>query len=147
MAEHRCHAGVGEVVGRHIHRLHGGNGAIFGRGNAFFEGAHISGQRRLVSGFRRYAPKKGGYLRPGLDKPVHIVDEKNNVLQKNSALQTLFEKTKKYMIIKEYVLVEGENNGASGIDYDGGTLIKFDELIEMDFIKTNAESIIFIDKS
>ena len=54
MVESRCAkvatgAGVGDVVGGHVHRLHRGHRALLGRRDALLERAHLRRHRRLVA--------------------------------------------------------------------------------------------------
>ena len=61
--ERRGRRRVGQVVGRHVHRLERSDRAFLGRGDAFLEIAHFSGQRRLVTDGARRAAEQARTLR------------------------------------------------------------------------------------
>ncbi len=80
MSKGRCRGRVGEVVGRHVNRLHRGDRALFGRGDALLELAHLGREVGLVADRRRHAAEQRGHLGSGLGETEDVVDEEQHVL-------------------------------------------------------------------
>ena len=78
--ERRGRRRVGQVVGRHVHRLEGSDRAFLGGGDAFLEGAHFGGERRLVTDGAGGAAEQRRHLGAGLRKPEDVVDEEQHIL-------------------------------------------------------------------
>ena len=73
-------AGVGQVVGGHVHCLHRRDGTR-GRGrDALLQVAHLGGQRGLVTNSGRHTAEQCGHLGTGLREAEDVVHEQQNVL-------------------------------------------------------------------
>ncbi len=80
VGEGGCGCGVGQVVSGDVDGLNGGDGAFFGGGDAFLEGAHLGGEGGLVTDGRRHTTKEGGNFGACLGKAEDVVDEEKDVL-------------------------------------------------------------------
>src|SRR6266478_557715 len=74
----RCR--IGQVVGRHVHRLEGGDGAVLRGGYALLERAHLGGERRLIPHRAGGPTEESGDLGAGLREAEDVVDEEEHVL-------------------------------------------------------------------
>ena len=80
VAGDRRHRGIGEVIGRHVHRLDRGDRGAGDRGDAFLQRRHFGGQRRLVADARGQPAQQAGDLAAGLHEAEHVVDQQQHVL-------------------------------------------------------------------
>ncbi len=67
------------VVRRHVDGLNGGNRPALRRGDALLHGAHVRGQRRLVTHGGRNTAQESRHLGAGLRETENIVHEEKNV--------------------------------------------------------------------
>ena len=72
-------SGVGEVIRRHVHRLHRGDGTALGGGDPLLHGAHLGGQRGLVTHGARHPAEQCAHFRTGLGETEDVVDEEQDV--------------------------------------------------------------------
>ena len=79
MRKHVHRRRIGEVIGRHIHRLNGGDGAGIRVGDAFFQSGQFGSHRGLITQPRRHLPHQARHFRAGLDKPENIVDQQQHI--------------------------------------------------------------------
>ena len=79
LAERRGRGRVGRIVGRHVHGLHRRDGPLLGRGDPLLQGAHLRGQRRLITHGRRHAAQQGRHFAAGLREAEDVVDEQQRV--------------------------------------------------------------------
>ena len=71
---------IGQVVGRHVHRLERRDRALLGGGDALLQRAHLGGQRRLVADGAGGAAEQRRDLGAGLREAEDVVDEEQHVL-------------------------------------------------------------------
>ena len=77
--ESRGRRRIGEVVGRHVHRLDGGDGSGLGRGDALLQHPHLRGQGGLVAHRRGHPPEQGRHLDPREGVTIDVVDKEQDV--------------------------------------------------------------------
>ena len=71
---------VREVVGGDVHGLHGRDGALGGRRDALLHGAHLRGQRGLITHGRRDTTEEGRHLGARLREAEDVIHEQEHVL-------------------------------------------------------------------
>ena len=76
----RRHRRIGEIVGRHIHRLDRGDRGAADRGDAFLQSRHLARQRGLVADTRRQTAQQAGDLGARLHETEDIIHEQQHVL-------------------------------------------------------------------
>ena len=80
MSERRRGRRVGQIVRRNVHRLERRDRSFLRGGDAFLQGAHLGGQRRLISDGAGGAAEQRRHLGAGLGEPEDVVDEEEHVL-------------------------------------------------------------------
>ena len=60
--------------------LHRCDGTLFGGGNTFLHGTHVSGQGGLVTDSGWNTTEKGRYFRTGLSETENVVNEEKHIL-------------------------------------------------------------------
>ena len=78
--ERRRRRRIGQVVGRHVHRLERRDRSLLGRRDALLQHAHLGGERRLVADGARGAAEQRRHFRAGLREAEDVVDEEQHVL-------------------------------------------------------------------
>ena len=79
MRERRRGSGVGQVVGRHVHRLHGSDGTVLCGSDPFLQSAHLRLQRRLITDGARHPAQQGRYLGARLRETENVINKQKNV--------------------------------------------------------------------
>ena len=74
----RCR--VGQVVSRNVDSLNRGDRTLGGGGDPLLQGAHVGGQRRLVTHRRRNTAKQRRHFRASLSEAENVVNEEQDVL-------------------------------------------------------------------
>ena len=71
---------VGQIVGRHVHRLHAGEGALFGGGDALLQRAHLGGEGGLIAHGAGHTAQQRRHFAARLGEAEDVVDEEKHVL-------------------------------------------------------------------
>ena len=72
--------GIGQVVRRHVNSLEARDRTFLGRGDAFLQVTHLSGERGLITYSGRRTSEKRGHFRTRLRETEHVIHEQEHVL-------------------------------------------------------------------
>ena len=70
---------VGQVIGRHIHRLYGGDRTFAGRCDTFLHRTHFRGKCRLITNGRRHTSQQSRDFRTRLRETENVIDKKQDI--------------------------------------------------------------------